>query len=242
MKICNVVKPIRKEINELKFDSIELKRSLGDLVLQNSNVDLPQRGFHQFIGNPGVVSELLKLIVGVELNFKGKYLVNGEDLLEMTFEEFLPFRLNMGYGFDFGGLLNNRTLRQNIMLPIEYHNEINIGEAQAVLAELLDELLLNEFADLRPAETPGYVRKLACFIRAIIHNPTHLILDCPTTAVDFNRTEKIINIVNHYMEYGNLQVVYFTSTYINGFKDWKPQKWLLEKGQLNIEVLEEAAG
>jgi phospholipid/cholesterol/gamma-HCH transport system ATP-binding protein len=51
-------------------------------------------------------STVMQILAGLQTPSSGRYLINGVPVENMSFEEFLPFRLRMGYGFDTGGLLS----------------------------------------------------------------------------------------------------------------------------------------
>jgi len=55
-------------------------------------------------------SSLLKVISVLATPLGGDVLINGQSTRAMTFEEFLPYRLQIGYSFELGGLLSNKWL------------------------------------------------------------------------------------------------------------------------------------
>ena len=119
------------KINSLKFEGLEFGYPEQDLIFENVDFDFP---LNQFVwvkaGYGSGRSTLLQLIAGLQQSTKGKYLINDQNVSEMSFEEFLPYRMNIGYGFDFGGLINNRTLLENLTLPLEYHKTCTRVQAE----------------------------------------------------------------------------------------------------------------
>ena len=155
---------------------------------------------------------------------QGKLFYNNDDVLDYSFDEFQNYRLNVGYSFDYGGLLNNKTIKENILLPLHYHNELDAEEAEKRVEDYLARYMLEEFADLRPAMTPGYVRKLACVVRSLALDPEVLFLDGPTTAVDKERANILVNEIANSVQQGKVKIVIFTTTYESGFEAWKAKE------------------
>lgn len=112
-------------------------------------------------------STVLQLMAGLLQPQQGKYLINNENVAEMSFEEFLPYRLSIGYSFDYGGLINNRTIFENIILPLVYHKILPYEEARLQVDGLLKRFELEKFRNQRPAHIPGRVRKVACLLKKL---------------------------------------------------------------------------
>jgi ABC-type lipoprotein export system ATPase subunit len=83
-------------------------------------------------------STVMQILAGLQTPTLGSYLINGVPVENMSFEEFLPFRLRMGYAFDTGGLLGNRTLFENLVLPLNYHNICSPQEAERRILALME--------------------------------------------------------------------------------------------------------
>lgn len=125
-------------------------------------------------------SMVLKLLAGLLTPKSGAYLLNGIDVTSLSFEEFVGLRLNIGYSFDSGGLLNNRSLSENLSLPLIYHREFSPEEIKEKV-EFMQKLFgLSRVAHLRPSAVSGSQRKATCVARALILRPQMLLLDDPT--------------------------------------------------------------
>jgi phospholipid/cholesterol/gamma-HCH transport system ATP-binding protein len=156
-------------------------------------------------------STLLKLLAVIQQPQEGKYLVNGEDTTQMSFEEFLPFRRRIGYTFDFGGLFANRSLRANLTLPLLYHNILEHDEANELAMKFARAFSFEKQADLLPASVSGGLRKLVCVVRALILGPEVLVMDDPFTGIDSESSRKLLSVFQERREAGELRHVFFTS-------------------------------
>src|SRR5690606_33550704 len=111
-------------------------------------------------GKPGGgQSTLLKLIAVLVQPQSGSFFINDHDTTEMSFEEFLPIRLKIGYSFDYGGLFANRTLRENLMLPLLYHKICSESEAAERAQAFAEEFFFSSQEHQRPAMVSGGLRK-----------------------------------------------------------------------------------
>lgn len=193
------------------IESIEvrdLSLSFGETsVFEGLNFKIPG-GFSQLTSQLGSgKSSLLKLFAGLLRPTRGQILINDLDVSDFTFEEWARFRLRIGYSFDFGGLLNNRSLFDNLLLPLHYHNFLDYKEACAHVEELLVRFDLIKEKNLRPSEVTGSQKKAVCVARSLILNPEVLLLDDPTIGLKSSTKEALFAEVESHMENKNLKYV-----------------------------------
>lgn len=92
------------KIESLKFEGVSFSHEGYDAVIKNVDFDFPMEQILWVKAQEGAgKSSLLQVIAGLQIPQSGQYLINGENVVDMSFEEFLPFRLQMGYSFDYGG-------------------------------------------------------------------------------------------------------------------------------------------
>lgn len=184
----------REVISSIKLEDISLKFESGKEVYQNYSLDVPLNQIVWLKGASGAgKSVLLKILAGTITATSGRYFINGENVNQMSFEEFLIYRLNIGYSFDFGGLINNRTLFGNLALPLEYHK---FGDEQVIIDQVnrfMDLFNIRAHANERPSAVAGGIRKAVCVARALIHEPELLLLDDPTTGLRPEAKQSLLN-------------------------------------------------
>lgn len=174
----------REAIKSISLKSLTHELPDGRKLFQDVNVDFPLGEIIWFRGESGTGKSLLiKMLLGVVIPGHGKLLINDSCITDMTFEEFLPYKLNMGLSFDFGGLIHNRDLRGNLSLPLEYHKFGSEHEITDQVNKYLEAFNLKDLAHERPSSVVGGVRKAVCVARAFVHEPQILFLDDPTTGL-----------------------------------------------------------
>jgi ABC-type transporter Mla maintaining outer membrane lipid asymmetry ATPase subunit MlaF len=183
-------------------------------------------------------SSLLQLIAGLLIPQRGKYFINDVNVADMSFEEFLPYRLKIGYGFDMGGLLHNRTILENITLPLLYHKTCSKPEADDRGAEYLAKLNITKFANLRPSSVPGGVRKMTCLIRALMMEPELLLLDDPSVGLGQDQSLKYFDCVEALRKAGKTKHI-FISSFDEQFMNCVPHKEIyIDSGTIYQDAVE----
>ncbi|MCX7675663.1 MAG: hypothetical protein N2Z70_07535, partial [Bdellovibrionaceae bacterium] len=120
---------------------------------------------------PSGVSSYLKVLSGIdEAPLGEEILVNDGLVTGQDFYTTLPIRLQISYSFDQGGLLYNRSLWDNLTLPIQYHEGLGITVEQ-LKKDLLAYLPVDWDWSLRPAYVSGRVRKKVILMRSLVLNP-----------------------------------------------------------------------
>ena len=129
-------------------------------------------------------STLLKIIAGL-LPFQGSVEVNGEPLSGP--------RDDIGLMFQSPLLFPWRTVVKNVLLPARMHKRVT-PETQRRALELLELVGLEEFASHHPHELSGGMQQRAALCRALLEDPSILLLDEPFGALD-ELTRETLNLV-----------------------------------------------
>lgn len=200
------------KIRNLSFEGMTFGYGGAEKVFENITFEMPSAKM-VWIRSPGGrgKSTLLRIMAGLIMPEDGHYKINNESVSDKSFEEFLPFRLNMGYGFDFGGLLNNKTLGENLLLPLEYHKRLDPEQAIERVEEAISHFGMDSVKDKRPFAVSGSMRKLTCVVRAFIHNPEIVFLDDPLTGLKQENLNDLIPYVEESFRSRGLRQVFFTS-------------------------------
>lgn len=199
-----------KAITSLAFDGLSFSYDGGVPVFDRVSFSFP-KAKAVWIRAPGGrgKSTLLRILAGLLTPQSGRYLINGETVNEMSFERFLGYRLAMGYGFDMGGLLNNRTLFENLTLPLVYHKILSPEDAHARVDETLRLFGMGQARDFRPFAVSGSQRKLTCVLRAFVHWPQVVLLDDPITGLKQDNLNDLIHFVEEgYASRGLKQIIF----------------------------------
>lgn len=129
-------------------------------------------------------STLLHVLAGIVTPDEGEVYLRGRRIDDITDRRRSDFRLrDMGFVFQFGDLVPELTLAENVALPLLLTGSSRraaIGQA----SELLAELDVAGVAGQRPAQVSGGEAQRAAVARALVHQPAVVFADEPTGALD----------------------------------------------------------
>jgi putative ABC transport system ATP-binding protein len=129
-------------------------------------------------------STLLNIVAGLDRPTTGTVEVAGERLDRLSEHALAMFRRrHIGMVFQFFHLLDELTVRDNVLLPAQLAG-VRAGVARGRAMELLEALGIAERADVYPARLSGGQRQRVAIARALMNKPDLLLADEPTGAVD----------------------------------------------------------
>jgi ABC-type transporter Mla maintaining outer membrane lipid asymmetry ATPase subunit MlaF len=146
--------------------------------------------------------------------------------------------MQIGYSFDYGGLINNRSLLDNMMLPLLYHKTLPQKEAKERVEEMLSTFDLMKFAHERPAHVPGRVRKTTCLLRSLVMHPQMLLLDDPSVGLGQDSVYTFVDYIHKLRKEGHLKHI-FISSYDEKFMNLLNYQIVhLDDGQLYFQAVD----
>ena len=219
---------MRSSIQSLVLKSIDMLTENGHPVFRGLDWTVERGSRHLIHGPSGSGrSILLKILSGMVTPTRGQVLINGQSVHEMTFEEFLPFRANIGYGFSNFGLLMNRTLKENLMLPLLYHREWSLADCDRVVGEMVEEFGAHRYVDSRPSDVPVSLQKLTLVLRAFVRSPEFVILDDPMGGLGEDTARRLLSFILKRSERDGAAVV-IAGQPSDGFDRHRFQVWNID--------------
>ena len=147
-------------------------------------------------------STLLNLIGGMDTPSGGTITANGTDISNYSENELADYRAsNIGFIFQFYNILPTLTVRENVSLVADLSKEA-LDAAQALKA-----VGLEEHMDKFPNQLSGGEQQRVSIARAIAKNPSMLLCDEPTGALDSATGVTILKLLKEQTDRGKTVII-----------------------------------
>jgi len=138
-------------------------------------------------------STLLHCLAGLLRPDAGEVVFDGRRVDQLSERERSALRLHrFGFVFQFGELVPELTLLENVALPVRLTQRAGRRTAARRAQEALAALGVGEVADRRAAEVSGGQAQRAAVARALVHDPAVVFADEPTGALDTVAGEQVL--------------------------------------------------
>ena len=186
----------------ITFDQISKRYPGGFEALSQVNFSL-QKGEMAFLtGHSGAgKSTLLKLIALLEWPTSGQLTLNGLRLNQLRKKDVAAHRSRLGITFQAPSLLNDRTVFDNVALPLQIQGLSYPMVAKRVHAALDMVGLLNK-EKMLPLHLSGGEQQRVGLARAVVHKPALLLADEPTGNLDPKLSSEIMAIFEQFNKVG----------------------------------------
>lgn len=166
------------------FNQVTKQYQKGQDVLNQIDFAMDQ-GEMVFLTGPSGAgkSTLLKLLALMEQPTAGSISVRGRDLATIKRQEIPEYRSNLGILFQTPHLLLDRTVFENVALPLTIRGLLTNAITKRVQGAL-DRVGLLAYQNYYPAQLSGGEQQRAGLARAIVHKPMLLLADEPTGNLD----------------------------------------------------------
>jgi len=146
-------------------------------------------------------STLLKLIAAIERPTTGVVTVSGQSLGRMRRSALPYFRRNIGLVFQDHKLLYDRSVHDNVLLPLHIRG-LSGHEAGKRVRAALDKVGLLDKERARPITLSGGEQQRLCIARAIVSRPPLLLADEPTANLDEDYARTIMDMFKAFNQVG----------------------------------------
>ncbi len=214
----------------ITFSNAGKRYSSGFEALKGVTLTIEKGEMVAITGRSGAgKSTLLKLAAGIEPATQGSVLVNGQNVSQLKEAGLAVMRRSLGLVFQDHKLLFDRSVFENVALPLSIAAFPRAEIGKRVRAAL-DKVGLLSREKSNPVTLSGGEQQRLCIARAIVNRPSILIADEPTGNLDHAYAETIINLFKSFNQVG-VTVVLSTHDEV-GLARLTCRRILLEGGRL----------
>jgi ABC-type antimicrobial peptide transport system, ATPase component len=152
-------------------------------------------------------STIMNIIGALDVPSEGKYILKGQDVSKMKDDELAAIRnKTIGFIFQQYNLLSKQTLLENVELPLLY---AGVGKKQRKEAAIkaLEKVGIAEKYHSYPNQLSGGQQQRASIARALAGNPSLILADEPTGALDSRTSKEVLDFLKNMNEEGNTIVL-----------------------------------
>ncbi|NLK05785.1 MAG: amino acid ABC transporter ATP-binding protein [Spirochaetales bacterium] len=185
-----------------------LVKRFGDLeVLKDINLEVKRGEVVVIIGASGSgKSTLLRCVNFLEKAQKGRIFINGKRVKQGE-KQLNKVRQELGMVFQHFNLFPHMTVIQNVMEGMVHVKKIPHQKARLLASDLLDQVGLQEKADVYPAMLSGGQKQRVAIARALAMEPQIMLFDEPTSALDPELVGEVLSVMTDLAKKGMTMLV-----------------------------------
>lgn len=214
----------------IRFEQVSKVYPGSQRALQKVSFQLAHGKMAFLTGHSGAgKSTLLKLITAMERPSDGKVWVNGDDISRISHRKIPYLRRQMGVIFQDHKLLMDRTVFDNVALPLVIEG-YSMHDIKRRVAAALDKVGLLDKAKCTPVSLSGGEQQRVGIARAVVNKPSILIADEPTGNLDPALSLEIFRLFEEFNRVG--VAVLIASHDLSLIAKMHYQRLVLNNGQL----------
>ncbi len=181
----------------IKLENVTKTFGTGAVALSDITLDIGRGEFVFLIGPSGSgKTTFLRLLIRDMLPSEGNIIVNDIDVVHLPNSKVPHLRRKIGIVFQDLKMLMDRTIYENIVLPLEVSN-VDKKTAKNRVDEILEQVGITEQKDKFPIQLSGGELQRAAIARALVFSPDILLADEPTGNLDPTTSWEIVKILQN---------------------------------------------
>ncbi|HGI1225793.1 TPA: ABC transporter ATP-binding protein [Streptococcus pyogenes] len=177
-------------------------------ILKGIDLEVNEGDFLAIMGPSGSGKSTLMNIIGcLDKPGSGSYAIEGRDVSSLSDNELADLRnQKIGFVFQNFNLMPKLTACQNVELPLTYMN-VPKKERRKRALEMLKLVGLEERSEFKPMELSGGQKQRVAIARALVTNPSFILGDEPTGALDTKTSVQIMDLFKQFNDNGKTIII-----------------------------------
>lgn len=172
-------------------------------VLKDISLQINEGELVAIMGPSGSGKSTLMNIIGcLDTATSGDYIVEGTNVKTLADNSLADFRnAKIGFVFQNFNLMPKLSVSQNVEMPLTY-KKVNKKERRKRALAMLRLVGLEDRSDFKPMELSGGQKQRVAIARALVTNPSFVLGDEPTGALDTKTSSQIMNLFKEFHQAG----------------------------------------
>ncbi len=189
----------------VEFAKVQKSYDGETLVVKDLDVKVARGEFLTMLGPSGSgKTTVLMMLAGFEPATHGEIYLDGRPINNVP-----PHKRGIGMVFQNYALFPHMTVSENLAFPLQVRH-MGKGEIESKVERVLDMVRLGGFGSRRPGQLSGGQQQRVAVARALVFEPTLVLMDEPLGALDKNLREEMQYEIKHIHENLGVTVVYVT--------------------------------
>lgn len=205
-------------------------------VLKEIDLTVYEGEFVAIMGPSGSGKSTLMNIIGLlDKPTSGDYSLNGTQVEELKEKQLAKVRnQEIGFVFQQFFLLSKLSALQNVELPLVYAG-VNSSKRRQLAKQFLEKVKLSERMKHLPSELSGGQKQRVAIARALVNNPSIILADEPTGALDTKTSDQIMQLLTELNREGKTIVMV---THEPEIADFATRKIVIRDGEITRDTTE----
>ena len=214
------------------IEFIDVEKSFGEMkVLDGISFGVEQGETFAILGPSGAGKTVtLTLAVGLLKPDRGRIVVDGQDITEMSERELANVRRKVQLVFQSGALFDSLTVWENVAFPLSDSGHTD-ADIENKVEEYLKVVEVEDLAGLMPSELSTGMKRAVAIARAVAAQPKAILYDEPTTMVDPLMSQTINKLIRKMQRQLGLTQMVVTHDIANCAEKVADHVALIEKGK-----------
>ncbi len=180
-------------------------------ALEDINLEIKEGEFIGIMGPSGAgKSTLLNILSTIDTPTSGDIIIADQNIVRMKEEKLSDFRRNqLGFIFQDYNLLDTLTVKENILLPLAL-SKVPAKEIKARVEEIADTFGIRDILNKYPYHISGGQKQRTAASRAIVANPSLILADEPTGALDSKSATSLLESLTALNEHNQSTIMMVT--------------------------------
>ncbi len=191
----------------IRFENIHKIYNMGEnevRALDGITLDIREKEMAAIIGQSGSGKSTCMNIIGcLDVPTEGKYYLNGRDVSDLKDDELAEIRnKTLGFIFQQYNLIPKLNVLENVELPLVYKGVLEKDRIDIAM-EVLKKVGIEEKRNSMPSQLSGGQQQRVSIARALAGNPSIILADEPTGALDTKTGQEVLEFMQQLNEEGN---------------------------------------